>query len=275
MEVAVVRGLVESYQAAMDAGDRELGVVEQKILVAAVAASVAEADDYLATRVVGGDELVDELQVFATHIAKEDLIGKTRAQVNAWAKKKGAEARKDAIKGFSTFGFAGVIAPVAAIVTNVANIASAVGEAIESAGRGVGAFIALLLVGGVPGAVFYGIARSATAAAPGIAKAPAAVWDAADRVGQGAEQILQRGVTTAEQQVFGTAKPSPALKQPQEMRFLAKFLIVLGAAGLLLGAVIFAQGVAEGYEACSKAKTSITAPRFPAKSKPAPSTNAC
>jgi hypothetical protein len=265
MEVEVVQGLVRSYQTAMDAGDRELGVVDKKILVAAVAASVAEADDYLATRVVGGDKLVEELQTFATHIAKEDLIGKTRAQINAWAKKKASEARSDAMKGFTALGVVGVVAPLTGFVTNVSNVASGIGEAIESAGRGTGVFFALLLAGGVPGAIYYGLIRSATAAAPGVAKAPAAVWDAADRLGTGAEQILGRGVTAAEREVFGPGRESPALKQPKEMRFLAKFLIVLGAVGLLIGALVFARGVADGFESCSKSKSVIVTTRPTAK----------
>jgi hypothetical protein len=244
----------QAYQGAMLKGDQTLAasLLEQKMLQAAVAESMAETARFARSRLPEGEKLAAGLEQVLPAVQHGNWVGQSLEAAKAGLLR---EARSSVISTFTT-----AVLPVW-VTSAVAFLIGIFGMA-QDAGAATGAQFIAILAGG--GSITYALFRSAQAApavAHAIGGAAKSLLARAGTVGAEAEAVFAATVGPQLAALYGSmGLPPPKMPVIGEIRSAAKSIVLLTYAVVAICALFFIIGFWNVVDAWATQHTCVRLP---------------
>jgi hypothetical protein len=260
MESQDLVNLKRAYNEAYVAGD-SLPRVERQILIASIADSARKTTDRLTARGVEKKH-IDEMESLVAALSRQDSVGSGIRGLANIATKTAAEATQGALSVFWTLGIGGVVGAVVAGLANVSGLFVQIASAIADAGQAAGQLTAVAL-GVVPSyLLFRGLAYLGKAlqnSTTGMTNPVSALWDDAERIGRGADAVLDTHVRPIESTFF-VAGSQPSRAIPARIRGTAKLLTVVALVTFTMAVLLFGAAALDGFNAANSQRRSLGIP---------------
>ncbi|MFE7587669.1 hypothetical protein ACFU5Y_39605 [Streptomyces gardneri] len=251
VELDDVRALRNAYSRVLDEGDElfRTELLSKKILLAMVAASAADADSWITSRVQNSSVLENELARLVEVLHERNVIGNSLQAVRKWV--------GEQLWALGSAAVLGTTWPV--WVGAVGTAASAWLTATVEAGQATGRLIVPLVLGlltmggGVALYMFRGMYYAAEGAGRASSKVSDDLFHRAGAVGTGPEQLFEARVRPALEAIFekhGRADDSLAGPAPVvgTLRKAAGSSLVLAIVVLAVSLLAFAVGFADALD---------------------------
>ncbi|MFI9176104.1 hypothetical protein [Streptomyces lincolnensis] len=251
VELEDVRALRNAYTRTLDEGDElfRSKPLSKKILLAMVAASAADADSWITSRVQNSSALENELSRLVEVLQRRDVIGNSLQAIRKWVGEQLWRLGFEAVVGTTWPWLAGAIGTgVSAWLTAAAEAGEATGSFVIPMVLGV-----LGMGGGVAVYMVRGTANAAEGAGQAMSKATDYLFHRAGTVGTGPERLFEAHVRPALAALFekhGRADASLAGPAPVvgTLRRSARTTLALALTALVISLFFFAVGFADAWD---------------------------